>query len=301
MRQIGTLPNTTDARALGDHLLAIGVTSRAVKSPDGWAIWVHSEDLVEKAREEFAAYRQNPDDPRFHSAASAAAEVRKHSEQLDRAYRKNVKSVSAAWQGVRFRRRPLTIILVAVCIVLFLVGGFVEGGNAWLRDHLGFFSTATLRHGADLSHGLDDVAKHGQVWRLVTPIFLHVNLIHLAFNVWALYIIGTIIETRRGPLVFLMLVFVSAVVSNIGQYLYVVNFSQVLQGWVGISGVVYALFGYLWMKGVVEPEDGMILHPSTVRTMLLWLLLGFTNFIPMANGAHVMGLVAGILFGLARF
>ena len=69
----------------------------------------------------------------------------------------------------------------------------------------------------------------------------------------------------------------------------------------GMSGVVYALFGYVWMKGRYEPEQGMILHPSTVQTMLLWLVLCMTGFLGnIANAAHVVGLVAGILFGLAR-
>lgn len=301
MRQIGTLPSTIDPRVLGDHLLAIGVTSRAVKAPEGWAIWVHSEDQVPKAREELAAYQQNPDDPRFHSAAQTAAEVRKRSDQLDREYRKNVKDVSSTWQGVRFRRRPLTVSLVVVCVALFLAGELVPGASDWLYDHLEFFSMATLRKGSDMSHGLDDVVKRGEAWRAITPIFLHVNVLHLVFNVWALWMVGTIIEARRGTIMFLLLVLASAVVSNIGQYLYVINFYKELHPWVGISGVVYALFGYLWMKGHVDPEPGMVLHPSTVRTMLFWLLLGFTNFIPMANGAHVLGLIVGVLFGLARF
>ena len=53
------------------------------------------------------------------------------------------------------------------------------------------------------------------------------------------------------------------------------------------------MFGYLWMKGRYEPEQGMVLHPSSVRVMLLWLMLGFTGLFPMANGAHVAGLVVG--------
>ena len=48
-------------------------------------------------------------------------------------------------------------------------------------------------------------------------------------------------------------------------------------------------------------ESGMMLHPSSVRWMLLWLLLGFTGILRMANGAHVVGLIVGMLFGLARF
>ena len=70
----------------------------------------------------------------------------------------------------------------------------------------------------------------------------------------------------------------------------------------GISGVVYALFGYIWMKGRVSPEQGMILHPNTVRLMLGWLVLGFVlRMMHMANGSHVLGLIVGMLYGLAGF
>jgi GlpG protein len=301
LRQIGTLPSTADPRVFGDYLLSQGVTSRAVRSPDGWAIWVHNEDLVPRAREEFAAYQQNPDDPRFRGSARVAEDVRRESARLDRQYRKNVRDVTGTWDRVQFRRRPLTVTLVAVCVALFIAGESSQRVGFWLWDHLGFFSSAVWRNPRELARGLDDITKHGQVWRLFTPALLHVHLPHLLFNMWATLVLGTLVEVRRGTRALLVLVLVSAVASNVGQYLYAVNFEQVLRGWGGISGVVYALFGYVWMKGLYEPEQGMILHPSSVRIMLLWLLLGFAGLFNMANGAHLMGLVVGVLFGLARF
>jgi GlpG protein len=124
---------------------------------------------------------------------------------------------------------------------------------------------------------------------------------HLIFNVWAMSVLGSLIEYRRGTRTLLILVLLSAVASNVGEFLYQVFITQQVHGWGGISGVVYALFGYVWMKGHTEPESGMMLHPSSVRWMLLWLLLGFTGILRMANGAHVVGLIVGMLFGLARF
>ena len=74
------------------------------------------------------------------------------------------------------------------------------------------------------------------------------------------------------------------------------------QFFLGMSGVVYALFGYIWMKGLYQPEQGMILHPNTITIMLFWLVLCMTGFVgPIANAAHFMGLAAGVAFGVLRF
>ncbi len=69
----------------------------------------------------------------------------------------------------------------------------------------------------------------------------------------------------------------------------------------GISGVICALFGYIWMKGLYEPEQGMILHPNNVTFMLLWLVLCMTG----VDGARspmprtFVGLLVGVAFGRA--
>ena len=143
----------------------------------------------------------------------------------------------------------------------------------------------------------------GQVWRLVTPIFLHFGILHILFNTWAISLEGTLIETRRGTLRLAVIVLVSAVLSNLGQYLYMDRADpEGLHVFGGLSGVGYALFGYLWMKGQYEPEQGMILHPNTITTMLFWLVLCMTGLVgPIANAAHVVGLLVGVAFGAMRF
>jgi GlpG protein len=143
----------------------------------------------------------------------------------------------------------------------------------------------------------------GQVWRLVTPIFLHFGILHILFNCWATIVEGTLIETHRGTFRLAILVLVSAVLSNLGQYFYMERANpEGLHLFGGLSGVGFALFGYLWMKGQYEPEQGMILHPSTVTTMLMWLVLCMTGLMgPIANAAHVVGLGVGVAFGAMRF
>ena len=96
---------------------------------------------------------------------------------------------------------------------------------------------------------------------------------------------------------------ISAIISNFGQYLWMEladpGGPQLFEG---MSGVVYALFGYIWMKGLYQPEQGMTLHPNTITIMLLWLVLCMTGSMgPVANAAHFMGLVAGVAFGVLRY
>ncbi len=289
-----------DPRILGDYLLAQGVTSRAIESPEGWAIWVHNEDHVARASEALAAFERDPNDPRFADAATAAKLEREKAEALDRQYRKNVRDLSGRLDHIPLRRRPVTMILATVCIVLFLIGGINAKASFTLRDDLCFFPREDIARPDDKAHGLDAIYR-GEIWRLVTPIFLHGGLLHIFFNLTAIVPVGTAIEVRRGSWTLVLLVLVSAIVSNLGEYVYQVNFKDHLNPWVGISGVAFAMLGYVWMKGLFEPEHGIGLPTSTVRFMLLWLVIGFSGFLPIANGAHLAGLISGMLFGLARF
>ena len=300
MRQIGTIPKTSKPQVFVDHLLALGVTSRAVESPDGWAIWVHNEDLVPKARAEFDAFRADPDDDRFRSAAKGAAEVRRESERRDRLFRKNVREVASTWSGLRFRRRPLTVVTVAVCVALFVAGEANVGWKVFLFDKLQFSSLRALSQPDLLANGLDDL-RRGEVWRLFTPALLHGDVIHLALNMWAFWSLGSLLEARRGTAGLAALMLVSAAVSAMGQYLWMVHYDHRLNGWVGLSGVVFALFGYVWIKGRLDPEFGLSFGEKSVRFMLFWLLLGLLGVFKFANGAHLFGLIVGMLFGFAGF
>jgi len=66
----------------------------------------------------------------------------------------------------------------------------------------------------------------------------------------------------------------------------------------GMSGVVYGLLGYIWLRGKFDPGSGLYLHPSTVTMMAIWFVACFTPIIPhVANAAHAAGLVMGLGWG----
>jgi GlpG protein len=154
--------------------------------------------------------------------------------------------------------------------------------------------------------GLPEI-RQGQVWRLISPIFIHFDLFHLLFNMLWLYQLGSLIEGRKGSALLAILVLVSALPSNLLQYLWPIGrLDQLFGFWHlnsnplagGMSGVVYALFGYVWMKSRHQPQEGFYLHPKTVFVMIAWFVLCFTGLLgPIGNTAHAVGLIAGVIFG----
>jgi GlpG protein len=146
--------------------------------------------------------------------------------------------------------------------------------------------------------GLDSIL-HGQVWRLVTPIFIHFGLLHILVNMLWMKDLGELIERRWSPRTLAALVLVSGIVANLAQF--AINWdlqsglrtANVLSG--GMSGVVYCLLGYVWMRG---PSAGVRLHQQTVWMMLAWLAICFTGALGrIGNSAHLAGLIVGVVWG----
>jgi GlpG protein len=134
---------------------------------------------------------------------------------------------------------------------------------------------------------------HGEPWRVLTPIFLHFGLMHIAFNLLAFKDLGTAIEKLVGSWTLLALIWIVGIGSNLVQF----HFGDtVVFG--GMSGVVYGLLGYVWMKARFDPDSGFRLHQQTVVIMIGWFFLCAFGVIPnVANWAHGAGLVIGVVWG----
>ncbi|MGB4739460.1 MAG: rhomboid family intramembrane serine protease [Fuerstiella sp.] len=141
-------------------------------------------------------------------------------------------------------------------------------------------------------NGAKSVAVRGEFWRFVGPIFIHLDCLHILFNMMWFRAMGCAIEFVRGTTKFVLLVLILAVVSNLAQVLWAgPNFG-------GASGVVFGLIGYVWMKGKTQPEIGIGLQHQTVVYSVLWLVLCMTGALgPIANAAHLGGFLCGIVIG----
>jgi membrane associated rhomboid family serine protease len=132
----------------------------------------------------------------------------------------------------------------------------------------------------------------GQVWRLITPIFVHGNALHILFNMMWLWDLGRSLEFLKGRAFLGIFVLVSGIISNAAQALLGENSG------IGMSGVVYALLAYAWIQGRYNPRFGMALHQSTVIMMAVWYVLCWTGLLgPIANWAHTAGIVIGMVWG----
>ena len=135
--------------------------------------------------------------------------------------------------------------------------------------------------------------KRGEVWRLVTPIFLHFGVLHILFNMMWMWRLGSAVEFVRGTRRYLVLVVLIAVISNVAQFWWSGH-----PRFGGMSGVVFGLIGYVWMKGRTQPHEGLAMSQQTVIYSFLWLFLCMGGAVgPIANAAHLVGLIVGMFFG----
>lgn len=314
MRLLGTLPNETHARRLADYLLTLGIGTRVNQEGTAWEVWVRDDDHVPRARQEWEPFRQNPDDPRFQSAQQIAAALKKKEEAEEARFRHNQRKASDLWARPTLRRAPLTLGLLLLCVLVALFSQFGDARSPITRTFsFAKYAPSERFHDRVEVYGLRGI-QQGELWRLWTPIFLHFSVWHLLLNMLAFLSLGLMIESRRGPLWMLGFILLVGLVSNVAQYAFPDwfdlqaylapgdNRANVFSIFGGMSGVLFGLFGYLWMKVQFDPEPGLFLDRQSVFFLLSWLVLCMTGALGnIGNTAHVAGLLAGMAWGLARW
>lgn len=144
---------------------------------------------------------------------------------------------------------------------------------------------------------LSESLSTGQIWRFLTPAFLHFGFLHLLFNSLWMWDLGRRLELLLGKTNFILFFIFTAAVSNFAQYRWA---ADTLFG--GMSGVVYGLIGFIIVSHKLAPNKLTAVPVSILGFMLFWLVLCMTGVIDyfvgggVANAAHVGGLLAGAAF-----
>lgn len=169
-----------------------------------------------------------------------------------------------------------TYIFIAVQVLMFAVLEFAGGSTN---------TEVLVKYGAKYNPGI----LSGEWWRLVTPVFLHIGILHLLMNTLALYYLGTAVEKMYGRFRFLWIYLFSGVAGTAASFLFNTNLSA------GASGAIFGCFGALLYVGVSHPRLFFrTMGANVIVLIVINLVFGFT--VPgIDNAGHLGGLAGGFL------
>src|SRR6266446_2984149 len=292
MRLIGHVPQEANARTFADYLYSQGIRNQTEpEQGQGWAVWIQDEDQIERATQMLTAFCENPADPKYETHARSAAQLRAKEQKDEEAYRKKLRNRRHLFRPLTaYGFGPLTFVLIAISVVVCLISQFGDKEQPIMSLFISNFDASGSIF--EWRRALPEI-RHGEIWRLFTPMFIHFGPVHIFFNMLWLRDLGSMIEGRQSSTHLAILALVFSAGSNLAEF-YIKHVAY----FGGMSGVVYGLLGYVWIRGKFDPASGLYLHRSTVIMMLIWLLLCFTGLIgQIANYAHLAGLLMGMAWG----
>ncbi len=262
MMRITQFNNPRMAQAFVDYMATRGVKLR-IERESHFVIMLDDESKLEMVENELAQFVRDPNHPRYQAASW-------HSGNTASGLRYERTHI---WANIRQRAGPLTMSIMIACIAVFIVMQIV--GDDVALDWLAWPA---------------DASQYFQVWRWFSHALLHFSLLHILFNLMWWWYLGGAVEKRLGTGKLFVIMLISALLTGWMQ----AKFSGVLFG--GLSGVVYALMGYCWLRGERDPESGIYLERGLIGFAVVWLVIGFYGAfgLAIANAAHVTGLLVGL-------
>lgn len=174
----------------------------------------------------------------------------------------------------------VTHAVVAIQVIVFLIMTIAGGSTN---------SSVLIEFGARVSVLIQD----GQWWRLITPVFLHIGLMHLVVNSVTVYFIGTQIEMLFGHWRFAIIYFVTAITGNVASFVFLPNTISA-----GASTAIFGLFGAFLMLGESFRNNLYIRAMSRQFLIFVVMNLAFDLFSPGIDiYGHIGGLFGGFLMG----
>lgn len=267
-------PLDQDLRELSNYLRSRGLPHRFTEEQGQQCLWVNDEAVIPALQEFLAQYSAGAVDLREAPPAAEAQNIQR--------------PPSIAQQAFQV---PVVLIFIA----LSAFGAFLVESRSemilWFT-----FTEFSPRGMIPLSESLTS----GQIWRVLTPIFLHFGIFHVLFNSLWMWDLGRRLEYLMGSGSFLLFAVITGIASNFAQFLWSgsSNFG-------GMSGVVYALVGFIAVRQRIAPHPLVNVPFALIGFMLFWLVLCMSGVVDyfisgsVANAAHLGGLIAGVVYALA--
>lgn len=325
MRKIGTFPDRR-AEKFADYLTAEGMPANVQKTDEGsYNLWVVDEDHWEQCKAQFEEFLADPDADKYNHAGKVARDIRRE----ERVRQERVRQRVRVGKQVFSRRTPITFICLGICVLLSLVTEFQLGLQPVTRALLfncvpvdvameaGWLTPETI---ADMENGSNGTLElraasllQGELWRVVTPAFLHSGIRHLLFNMLVLVYFGRRVEWREGRWFMIGLVLAGAAIPNLLQglmsgaydgtrlYLGVADEQLFLYSpFAGFSGVDFAIVTFMWLRGLYRLVPDYQMSQLTLIMFLAVLFLGIAGLDEAVLGANVANWAhgGGVLVGL---
>lgn len=350
MRLIGTVQGEKEAYKF--HSFLIQEEIECSYNPDSseenlYEFWISHEDQIDTAIHWLGEFRKNPNDPRFETKTHPI-DTEGVAKEFDE---KEPIQIKAIRMRNRMRSQlPLTRFIVLLCVLLYIWNGYQMADIAktdknpkeytlsplmidlsydmpmaesrkelsrdlFAEDRMGSSAVWNGIYGVvlewpaskgELDAPMFEQIKRGQIWRLFTPVLLHGNFLHILFNMLWLWMLGRQVEERTKKWQYIALTLIIGVVSNTLQYL--------MSGplFIGYSGIVCGLAGFIWMRQRHAPWEGYPLQKRTLVFLGVFIVammgLQLASFflirfqinefsMNIANTAHISGALTGIVLG----
>ena len=220
-------------------------------------------------------------------------------------------------ETIRFARAVLnrpykfTIVLLVINLFIFLLMWQSSGLSTAVLQQ-GFPDAVLKVYGAKLNYLIDP--PNNQWWRFITPMFVHINVLHLLMNMFGLLVLGPFVEKLYGSAKFVVFWVLTGIAGTVGSYLTVrPRLANGLLGsfifhkndWpaAGASGALFGLIGVLFVFGIKyrhELPEGFkrVFGTGMLPVIFINLFIGFIGRSFIDNSAHLSGLLAGAALAL---
>ena len=267
MLMITSFTNPRVAQAFVDYMATQGVIL-TIQQHNQTDVWLADESQAALVNAELARFLENPGDARYLAASWQSGHTGSglHYQRFP-------------FQAtLRERAGPFTLVLMAACILVFILMSVVGDQPMMLMLAWPY-----------------DASVEFEFWRYFTHALMHFSIMHILFNLLWWWYLGGAVEKRLGSGKLIVLTLISALLSGFIQH----KFGGPWFG--GLSGVVYALMGYVWLRGERDPQSGIYLQRGLMAFALIWIIAGWFDLFGMAiaNGAHVAGLAVGLAMAFA--
>jgi GlpG protein len=262
MLMITSFTNPRVAQAFVDYMATQGIIL-TIQQHNQSDIWLADESQAGRVHKELARFQENPADPRYLAASWQSGQTNSGLHYRRFPFIETLKANAG----------PVTLTVLFACILVFILMNVV--GDQTMMVWLAWPYDASVQF---------------EAWRYFSHALMHFSVMHILFNLLWWWYLGGAVEKRIGSGKLIVITAISALLSGFVQH----QFSGPWFG--GLSGVVYALMGYVWLRGERDPESGIFLQRGLILFSLVWLVAGWFDLFGMsiANGAHVTGLLVGL-------